>query len=343
MPPETTAKDRADRIVEDATRRLIAELEAGRSDALREYLGAMGRFHHYSWTNTILIQSQRPTATRVAGYHTWRDLGRSVRRGEKGVVIYAPVVARNDRGRPALLPGERPLKEREVVGFRAAYVFDVSQTEGKPLPVPARTRGDPAAQLDRLKEVVAARGIGLEYDPSIAPADGLSTGGLIKLRPGLDHAEEFSVLTHELAHELLHQGERRSEINKTVRETEAEAVAYVVSHGIGLDTNSAARDYISLYDGNATTLTESLAAVQRASSEILRELLPKEREPEDRSNDRAKVAEPELPQQLELGGRVPLHVFPADGRIEVPHVHRTGPNRRKRPSCSPGNGRHSLR
>ena len=274
MPPETPAKDRADRIVEDATRRLVTELEAGRSDALREYLAAMGRFHRYSWTNTVLIQSQRPTATRVAGYHTWRDLGRSVRRGEKGIVIYAPVVARNERARPALLPGERPPKEREVVGFRAAYVFDVSQTEGKPLPAPARTRGDPAAQLDRLKEVVAARGIGLEYDPSIAPADGLSTGGLIKLRPGLEQAEEFSVLTHELAHELLHQGERRSEVNKTARETQAEAVAYVVSHAIGLDTNTAARDYISLYDGNATSLTESMGAVQRASSEILARASP---------------------------------------------------------------------
>jgi hypothetical protein len=116
MPPETPAKDRADRIVEDATRRLVTELEAGRSDALREYLAAMGRFHRYSWTNTVLIQSQRPTATRVAGYHTWRDFGRSVRRGEKGIVIYAPVVARNERARPMLLPGERPPKEREVVG-----------------------------------------------------------------------------------------------------------------------------------------------------------------------------------------------------------------------------------
>ena len=302
MPPEPTARDRAQSLVDEATARLVAELKAGKSDALREYLAAMGRFHHYSWTNTLLIQSQRPTATRVAGYHTWRDLGRSVLRGEKGIVIYAPVVARNERGRPALLPGERPSKEREVVGFRAAYVFDVSQTEGKPLPVPARTRGDPAAQLDRLKEVVAARGIGLEYDPSIAPADGLSTGGLIKLRPGLEQAEEFSVLTHELAHELLHQGERRGEVNKTARETQAEAVAYVVSHAIGLDTNTAARDYISLYDGNATTLTESLAAVQRASSEILRELLPKDREPDqERADHRNEPAVPQPPQQLELG------------------------------------------
>jgi antirestriction protein ArdC len=305
MPREIPAKDRADRIVEDATRRLIAELDAGRSDALREYLGAIGRFHRYSWTNTVLIQSQRPTATRVAGYHTWRDLGRSVRRGEKGIVIYAPVIAKTEPSRPALLPGERPPKPKEVVGFRAAYVFDIEQTEGKPLPVPARTRGDPAAHLDRLKETIAAHRIELAYDASIAPADGLSTGGVIKIRPGLEAAEEFSVLTHELAHELLHQGERRAGLSQTVRETQAEAVAYVVSHAIGLDTNTAARDYISLYDGNAETLTQFLAAVQRASSEILKDLLP-ERPAQDREPDGPEPPDTPAdrgPKQLELGGQ----------------------------------------
>jgi len=302
MPPEPSAKERAERIVEEATRRLAVELEAGRSEALREYLAAMGRFHRYSWTNSLLIQAQRPTATRVAGYHTWRDLGRAVRRGEKGIVIYAPVVARTDPGQAPRLPGESPPKGRELVGFRAAYVFDIQQTEGRPLPEPARTRGDPTQHLEQLKSIVQNHGIALEYDRAIAPADGLSTGGRIKLRPELEPAEEFSVLTHEFAHELLHHGAGRMGMNPTLRETQAEAVAYVVSQAIGLDTNTAARDYISLYNGNAQVLTESLAAIQRASSEILRDLLPEGRE---QGPERPSASDPstftERPQQLELG------------------------------------------
>ena len=302
MPPEQSAKDRAERIIEEATRRLASELEAGRSEALREYLAAMGRFHRYSWTNSLLIQAQRPTATRVAGYHTWRDLGRAVRRGEKGIVIYAPIVARTQAGQTPRLPGESPPKNRELVGFRAAYVFDVEQTEGRAMLEPARTRGDPALHLEKLKSIVQEHGITLEYDRTIAPADGLSTGGRIKLRPELEPAEEFSVLTHEFALELLHQGVERGTTTMSIRETQAEAVAYVVSHAVGLDTNTAARDYISLYDGNAKVLTESLAAVQRASSAILRELLPETHEIERGTPVvDAPSATPEHAQQLELG------------------------------------------
>jgi antirestriction protein ArdC len=295
MPPETSGAERAQRIVEEATARLAADLAAGKSDTLREYLSAMGRFHRYSWTNTLLIQSQRPTATRVAGYHTWRDLGRSVRRGEKGIVIYAPVIRRATKEVQAPLPAEKT-EPREPVGFRAAYVFDVAQTEGKALPEFSRTGGDPGEHLARLKEAVAKRGITLEYHDSLVEmfgAEGLSKGGRIDIARGLEPAEEFSVLTHEFAHELLHRGVDRAALSKTVRETQAEAVAFVVSHGIGLDTNTAARDYIALYDGNAETLTESLAAVQRASSEILRDLIPAERSNTERSAEPLVERSPE--------------------------------------------------
>lgn len=301
MPPESSAKDRAERIIEEATRKLATELDAGRSEALHQYLAAMGRFHRYSWTNSLLIQTQRPSATRVAGYHTWRDLGRSVRRGEKGIVIYAPIVAHVERSRPALLRGESPPKAREVVGFRAAYVFDLDQTEGRPLPAPAKTRGDPSEYLEPLKTAVSRHGIHLEYNASITPADGLSSGGRIQLRPGLDPAEEFSVLAHEFAHELLHHNPNARTLSRSTRETQAEAVAYVVSHAIGLDTNTAARDYISLYDGNAKTLTDSLSAIQRASSEILRDLLPETREPPDPRPAIEESTTPAPPQQLQLG------------------------------------------
>src|SRR6266851_8820492 len=88
------ADDKVRKIAEEALNRLATELEAGKSDALQNYLATMGRFHRYSWGNVLLIGSQRPTATHVAGYHTWRDLGRQVKRDEKGIMIFAPVMVK---------------------------------------------------------------------------------------------------------------------------------------------------------------------------------------------------------------------------------------------------------
>jgi antirestriction protein ArdC len=275
--------DKARSIADDALRRLTAELEAGRSETLTQYLAAMGRFHRYSWNNAMLIHSQWPTATRVAGYHTWQQLGRSVRRGEQGIVIVAPMAthrrepaAKDETHEVPAENGTKPPNSRHA-GFRTAYVFDVEQTEGRPLPAFARTEGDPKDFGDKLKAIVAARGIRLEYDSAIAPADGVSSGGVITLRPGLSPAEEFSVLAHELGHEMLHRGPDRAALPKVIRETQAEAVAYVITRGVGLDTRTAAADYIALYNGNAKTLAESLAAIQEASSAILNELLAEDR------------------------------------------------------------------
>jgi hypothetical protein len=99
-------------------------------------------------------------------------------------------------------------------------------------------------------------------------ADGVSRGGRISIRPGLAPAQEFSVIVHELAHELLHRGEDRPQ-SKTVRETEAEAVAFVVCQAIGLETGTAASDYIQLYDGKTDTLAASLNRIQYIASEII--------------------------------------------------------------------------
>jgi hypothetical protein len=97
----------------------------------------------------------------------------------------------------------------------------------------------------------------------------MSCGKKIILLPGMARAEQFSTLVHELAHELLHRDARRSQTTQRVRETEAEAVAFVVSKGIGLDTNSAAEDYISLYSGDAALLLERLEYIQRTANQIL--------------------------------------------------------------------------
>ena len=100
-------------------------------------------------------------------------------------------------------------------------------------------------------------------------AEGASFGGTIAVRRGLSAAEEFSVLCHEAAHELLHRADQGTENSKTVRQTEAEAVAFVVCQAIGLDTNSASADYLSLYGGNKEVLAKSLGRIQRTAARII--------------------------------------------------------------------------
>ena len=272
------ADDRVRKMAEEALNRLAAELEAGKSEALQNYLATMGRFHRYSWGNVLLIGSQRPTATHVAGYHTWRDLGRHVKTAEKGIMIFAPILVKQRETSAAPPNPDKTATEKNdlsrLTGFRTAFVFDVEQTEGKPLPQFAKTTGDPREFAEKLKALVAKQGISVEYDKSIAPAQGVSYGRRIRLIPGMQPAEEFSVLAHELAHEMIHHKKDETRLPKVVRETQAEAVAYVVSRGVGLETNSAASDYIALYNGDKKTLAESLSVIQETSSRILDELLP---------------------------------------------------------------------
>lgn len=264
--------EQAKKLADEALTKLATALEQGKSDALETYLAAMARFHRYSFGNVMLIAMQRPEATHVAGFHAWRQFGRFVKKGEKGIVIIAPMAIRpKGVDRHAVKPDEA---DDTFLRFRAVYVFDVSQTEGDSLPEPARVGGNPNGHTEKLKAFVNQKGIALEYVPSLGTADGMSTGGRIRLRDNLTSAEEFSVLAHELAHELLHQQPDGSRPSKTVRETEAEAIAFVVSQAIGLDTNTAAVDYIKVYQGDKETLAESLERIQHTASAILEAILP---------------------------------------------------------------------
>src|SRR5437016_14300585 len=99
------ADDKVRKLAEEALNRLSADLEAGKSESLNKYLSAMGRFHRYSWGNVLLIASQRPDATQVAGFHTWHDLDRWVKKGEKGIMIFAPMLVKEkDASHPIASP-----------------------------------------------------------------------------------------------------------------------------------------------------------------------------------------------------------------------------------------------
>lgn len=254
---------------------LIEQLEAGHSEALTNYLTAMSRFHHYSFGNVMEIARQMPTATRVAGFFAWKQLGRFVKAGSKGIRILAPIVGvRRKTDEEAARTDPAYPNKPVLVGFRSAYVFDISQTDGAGLPEMREVSGDPGENLERLAAFVRSRGIQLVYSDNLKGALGMSYGGRIAILSEQTKAEEFSTLVHETAHELLHKAERRTATTKTVRETEAEAVAFVVGKAVGLVTGSASADYIHLYHGNASLLAESLEVIQQTASVILAALEP---------------------------------------------------------------------
>lgn len=283
-------KQTAKELIAANVQALIEQLEQGHSEALTAYLTAMGRFHNYSFGNILEIARQKPDATRVAGLYAWNQLGRKVKKGERGIRILAPVIGVRRKKDEEAEKDIRTQNQAVLVGFRAAYVFDVNQTEGAELPeFSERVSGSAGEYRDRLVDFVIGQGIELEFKESIAPALGMSYGGKIALLPGQSSAEEFSTLVHELAHEMLHKAERRTATTKTVRETEAEAIAFVVGKTIGLETGRASADYIHLYHGNAALLTESLEVIQKTSAVILSAL-------ESPAAEAAEEPKPELAQ-----------------------------------------------
>jgi len=264
-------------IIDGALDGLAQDLAAGRSEQLTRYLAFLGRFHSYSFGNILLIWSQRPTATHVAGYRAWLSLGRQVRKGEKGIAIVAPMRLRTTAKTAGNGTGTSTESEEERVRFRIAHVFDVAQTDGESLPEFAKVEGDPGPMLERLRSFAAGKGIIVSTDPSLTTAMGASHGGRITLRPGLTAAEEFSTLAHEIAHELLHQN-AAVRPDQSVRELEAEAVALAVSTAAGLSSGTASRDYIHLYQGDPERLLQCLNRVRSVAHEIAASLTDRQEE-----------------------------------------------------------------
>jgi hypothetical protein len=283
-------KQTAKEVIAANVQALIEQLEQGHSEGLTAYLTAMGRFHNYSFGNILEIARQKPDATRVAGLYAWNQLKRRVKKGEHGIRILAPVIGIKRKKDEEAEKDIRIQNHAVLVGFRSAYVFDVSQTDGEELPeLSTKVSGDVGERRERLIDFIIAQGIQLEFKESIAPALGASYGGKIVLLPGQSTAEEFSTLVHELSHEMLHKADRRTATTKIVRETEAEAIAFVVGKTIGLDTGRVSADYIHLYHGNAALLAESLEVIQRTSAVILSAL-----ETPTAEAEAAQEAEPEL-------------------------------------------------
>jgi antirestriction protein ArdC len=265
-----------------ATAQLLAAFDTGKSEAMKNYFRFMATFRNYSMGNQMLIYSQRPTATLVKGFKGWNQYGRYVRKGEKGIMILAPLVGK----RKAAKNESDDAGERCIFGFRATFVFDVSQTEGQPLPDAGiqEVKGDPGFYSDRLRQFAAGRNIVLKEvgADDLGTALGSSSGGTIKLKSDLEKAASFAVLAHEVAHEILHQGEGRRGRKTTTnqRELEAESVAFIVCTAIGLD-HAGAADYIKMYDGTKEGLLASLQFIQQTAQAILKGIHPEGGREED--------------------------------------------------------------
>jgi len=270
------------KICREYTAELVEAVKTeGNDERLLDYFEFCSRFHHYSFQNRILIWICRHDATFVAGFKAWQKMGRFVKKGEKGIPIFAPMRIKVKKGEEwdpeaVSVPEGSSKPEDEVLRFKVVYVWDVSQTDGDPLPENPdvmSVKGEITGELlSALEEVVRAEGIDLEYvDKIFRGAVGMSRKGKIDVRADLNREQRFSVLAHELGHGLLHGPQERTKLSRKVKELEAEATAFVVSRHFGLDTK--APTYLALYRVEEVDITASLDRIVSTASKIIRGII----------------------------------------------------------------------
>ena len=270
---------------------LLQRLEDGvsavqSSDEWRRLLQAQAKFHKYSMGNVCLILDQRPDATRVGGFHTWLSLGRHVRKGEHGIAILAPVFPPKAQKGPDQEPVQSDETEVEKAGrgapvhFRVAYVFDVSQTEGDPLPErPAHdlTGDSQEARLlfGRLVLVAEEEGLRVRYeDPAaLRGAKGYYQRDTmtIVLAKGLAADHSVKTLVHELAHHFSGHGVSGVQSDRSRAEAEAEGTAFVACEHFGIDTASYSFGYVTSWSGEEgpKIVKQVGAVIQKAARAII--------------------------------------------------------------------------
>jgi hypothetical protein len=266
--------------IEEAIKSLAQETNQKRQSSLFiSYLDMMGKFHNYSFYNELLIAIQKPGATNVAGFKTWQTkFERSVKKGEKGIAILAPVLVKRNyqsgtkKDEDAEVVSSDTLADNllsiRCVGFRTAYVFDVSQTEGKPLPEEPNwhdTEKDLAIEA-ALKAFADSKGIRVVEAEKLRGADGLSYGGLIKVLPKAG----TRTLVHELAHELLHWKHPELKLSREIEEIEADSTAYVVAQYFHLKQDSeASPNYLALFETSSEDILARFTRICATSKEII--------------------------------------------------------------------------
>lgn len=244
--------------------------DVGKDGKFKEWLNTMSKFHNYSFYNTFSILIHRPEATMCMGFRKWKELDRYVKAGEHGLPILFPFKKKAGEKTLNIETGEWEEGQEYVSGFGVGHVFDISQTEGKPLPeINMELHGNDNGLLQRLEKIYKKEEIKLNYKELGYGHYGTSYKGEVDITTKADSLHQFKTGVHELAHERLHQNRGVGE--KKVKEAEAEAVAYVVLKHFGFDPNSSAT-YLAIYDVEYQTLKDRLRTIQTTASKIIKEL-----------------------------------------------------------------------
>lgn len=253
----------------ERTKELTDRLESGIQDLLqsekyKEYLKSMSQFYRYSTRNTLLIHMQVPHATRVASFKQWdKDFNRHVKKGEKSIRIFAPIVKKEMREFDKIDPvTQTPMTDKngkviteelesESLRFKLVPVFDVSQTYGEPLPeIVENLTGDVEqyeAFLDTLREVSP---LPIEFEQLRENTDGYCRyGDKIGIREGMSEVQTISAVVHEITHAKLHDKHNSAETVKgkstKMKEVEAESISYVVCQHFGIETSPNSFGYLA--------------------------------------------------------------------------------------------------
>ena len=273
------------------------------SEKYMRYLSVMSRFHRYSVNNTMLIYMQKPDATLVAGYNKWKNqFERHVKRGEHGITIIAPTPFKKKIEEQKLDPdtkapildaeGKAVMEEREVEipMFRPVKVFDVSQTDGKPLPELASTLSGSVQNYEAFMEALRRSApVPLSVEPMAANMDGYFSPDQqrIAIRAGMSEVQTVSAAVHEIAHSKLHNYAKAQEEaaragdkeppkkkDRNTEEVEAESISYAVCQYYGIQTGENSFGYIANWSQGKELpeLRASLETINKAAGELIADI-----------------------------------------------------------------------
>lgn len=311
---------------EDKIKEITERLEQGikelfTSERYKEYLRVMSQFHRYSFNNTVLIAMQKPDASLVAGYQAWqKKFNRHVKRGEKGIQIISPAPVKEkyevekidpETKEPVLRPDGQPETEEVehiIPRFRVATVFDVSQTDGEPLP--ELMEGNLTASVENFEQFMEAiRAVSpapIRFDEITSGANGYYslTDKEIVIQSGMSESQTMKTAVHEVTHALLHDRDQMKEQgivkDKQTIEVEAESVASTVCEFFGLDTSSYSFPYIASWSSSMEMreLRSSMDTIRRTAGDFIEQmteqlqLLAKEQEvSQEQETDKEQEAE----------------------------------------------------
>jgi hypothetical protein len=291
----TETSSRAERVSE-----ILKKLESGIRDLFSgekfgEYLKTMSQFYNYSANNTILIYQQFPKATAVAGFKTWKEkFGRTVKKGERGIKILAPLPCIDKKEFQKLDPDTKePLYDKDgsplmeelmsirAMRYKTVTIFDQSQTEGKPLPTLASELIGSVDKFDVFMQALQAISpLPIRFEQMSAEQDGYCQyDSHIAIREGMSEIQTVLAAIHEISHSRLHNKHKENEKNslekkpksKAFQEIEAEACAYSTANFFGIETSENSFGYIANYTAKADIkeLKQLLSGIQNATAEMI--------------------------------------------------------------------------